>query len=194
MKFEKITDAQIRIILSAQDMESNNISVENVLSNSADSQQLLESMITKAEKELGFKPEDSKLLIEAVPSNKECIFTITKLSDDKICLPKHENSFIFKFDKFDDFISLCSFLKNFPYLCLKDISKNFSLIYYNNTYYIKFTDIEDSLIVFEYIKTFFAEFGKDVSNAVGIDGVLNEYGKVIFAKNAIIKCINCFST
>ena len=32
MKFEKITDTKIRIILSLQDMESNNITAENVLS------------------------------------------------------------------------------------------------------------------------------------------------------------------
>ena len=194
MKFEKITDAKIRIILSEQDMRSNNLSVENVLSNSTDYQELLESMIGKAEKELGFKPEDSKLLIEAVPSNKECIFTITKLLDDNICFRKAENSFIFKFDKFDDFINLCTFLKNFPCLCLKEISKKFSLIYYNNTYYIKIISIKDSLIVFDYIKNLFTEFGKDVSNVSGIDGVLNEYGKIIFAQNAIVKCINCFST
>jgi len=193
MKFEKITDTKIRIILSLQDMELNNLSVENVLSNSADSQKLLETMITQAEKELGFKPEDSKLLIEAVaPSNKECIFTITKLLDENVCLPKHINSFIFKFDTFDDFINLCTFLNNFSYLCLKEISKNFSLISYNCTYYLRFVNDENSSVVLDYIKTFFTEFSKDVSNTPGIEGVLNEYGKVVFAKNALSKCLNSF--
>jgi len=195
MKFEKITDTKIKIILSLQDMESNNLSVENVLSNSADSQKLLDLMINKAEKELGFKPDDSQLLVEAVvPSNEECIFTITKLLDDKICFPQHGNSFIFKFDCFDDFINLCTFLNNFSYLCLKEISKNFSLFYYNNTYYLKYVESEYSSIVLDYIKTLFEEFGKDVSHTSGIDGVLNEYGKVIFSKNAILKCIHTFST
>ena len=193
MKFEKINNTKIKIILSIQDMESNNLSVENILSNSADSQRFLETIITKAEKKLGFKPEDSKLLIEAVSSNKECIFTITKLLNEKISCTKAYNSFIFKFDSFDDFINLCTYLNNFSYLCLKDISKNFSLIYYNSTYYLKFTEIENSSIVLDYIKTFFTEFGKDVSNYAGIEGVLNEYGKVIFAKNAITKCLNCFT-
>jgi len=192
MKFEKIDDTKIRIILSLQDMESNNISVENILSNSADSQKLLETIITKAEKKLGFNPEDSKLLIEAVPSNKNCIFTITKLLDETICCVKTYNSFIFKFDSFDDFINLCTYLNNFSYLCLKDISKNFSLIYYNSTYYLKYIDVENCSVVLEYIKTFITEFGKDVSNSAGIEGVLNEYGKVIFSKNAITKCINSF--
>lgn len=195
MKFEKITDTKIKIFLSLQDMESNNLSVENVLSNSTDSQKLLDTIISKAEAELGFKPDNSQLLVEAVvPSDDECIFTITKLLDEKLCCPNIDKSFIFKFDCFDDFINLCNFLNNFSYLCLKEISRNFSLIYYNNTYYLKFIESEYSCIVSNYIKTLFEEFGKDVSHSAGIDGILNEYGKVLYSKNAIIKCINCFTS
>lgn len=193
MKFEKITDAKIKIIISLQDMELNNLSVENVLSNSADSQKLIDKIISRAEEELGFHPDDSQLLVEAViPSNEECIFTITKLLDDKISFPTQNNSFIYKFDSFDNFTNLCSFLKNFSYLCLKEISKNFSLIYYNNTYYLKYTETKYSSIVVNYMKTLFEEFGKDVSHSTGIDGILNEYGKIIFDSNAIVKCLNFF--
>ena len=193
MKFEKLTDTKIRISISSKDMEINHLSAENIFSNSADSQKLLDTMIARAEKEIGFKPEDSKLLVEAIVlANDECVFTITKLQEDKICCPINANAFIFKFDKFDDFINLCTFLNNFSYLCLKEISKNFSLIYYNNTYYLKFVESTYSTIVIDYIKTLFEEFGKDVSHTSGIDGVLNEYGKVIFSKNAILKCINSF--
>lgn len=193
MKFEKINDTKIKIILSLQDMESNNLSAENILSNSADSQKFLETIIRKAEKKLGFKPEDSKLLIEALPSNKDCIFTITKLLDEPICCAPNCHSFIFKFDCFDDFINLCAFLKNFSNLCLKEISKNFSLICYNNTYYLKFIETEHSCVVIDYMKSLFEEFSRDVSHSAGIDGVLNEYGKVIFSRNAITKCINSFT-
>ena len=194
MKFKKITDTKIKIILSSQDMKSNNLSVENVLSNSVNSQKLIDTIISKAEIELGFKPDDSQLLVEAIaPSNKECIFTITKLLNDKLCYPQQGNSFIFKFDCFEDFINLCTFLSNFSYLCIKEISKNFSLICHNNTYYLKFVELEYSTIVIDYIKTLFEEFGKDVSHSAGIDGILNEYGKVIYSKNAILKCINSFT-
>ena len=194
MKFEKLTDTKIRIILSLRDMELNNISVENVLSNSADSQKLLDTIISKAEKEIGFKPEDSELLVEAVATSKEqCIFTITKLLDEKIYLNTYVDSFIFKFDCFDDFINLCTFLNNFSYLHLKDFSKNFSLIFYNGTYYLRALNVGNFSIVFDYMRTIFSEFGKDVSTLAGISGTLNEYGKVIFAKNAIHKCIRAFS-
>ena len=47
-------------------------------------------------------------------------------------------------------------------------------------------------MMINYMKTIFSEFGKDVSNSVGLDGILNEYGKVIFDKNAFIRCNNSF--
>lgn len=193
MKFEKLTDTQIKIILSLKDIELTHLSVENILSNSDDSQKLLEKMINQAEKELNFHPDDSKLLVEATSFNEEFIFIITKLINQDLCILKEQtNSSVFKFENFDDFIDLCQFLNNLSYLCLGEISKNFSLIYYNYTYYLKFTYNENHLIAIEHIKNFFAEFGKDVSNFPGIEGILNEYGKIIFEKNAILKCLNSF--
>ena len=194
MKFEKLTDTKIRIILSLKDMESNNLSVESVLSNSDETQKLIESIINQAEKKLGFRAGDSQLLVEAIaPSSKECIFTITKLLEENVCTRKYFESFIFKFEKFDDFINLCTFLKNLSYLNLKSFSKNFSLIFYNNTYYLKLTELGNSCMIIDYVKSLFEEFGKDVSCSVGIEGVLNEYGKMVFEKNAILKCINLFT-
>lgn len=195
MKFEKITDTKIKIILSLQDMELNNVSAESIFSNSASSQKLLQNMLKRAKKEIGFETGDSKLLVEAImSSDQEYIFTITILLDENnLYLEKINNSFVFKFECFDDFVELCTFLNNFSFLCLKDISKNFSLIYYNSTYYLKFIETGNSSIVIDFIKTLFDEFGTDVSYSTSIDGFLNEYGKTIFAKDAIIKCIRSFS-
>ena len=193
MKFKKITDTQIKIILSLRDMALNNVSAENIFSNSASSQKLLQNILNEAKKEIGFETGNSKLLVEAImSSDEECTFTITKLLDEVPSYLQNSNAFIFKFDNFDDIIDLCTFLNNLPYLCLKDISKNFSLIYYNNTYYLRFTETKIESIVVDYIKFLFSEFGTDVSYSSNIDGFLNEYGKIIFAQNAIIKCIHSF--
>ena len=193
MKFEKITDSKIKIIVSMQDMGLNNISTENIFSNSTSSQKLLQSILKRAKKEIGFETGDTRLLVEAIMSSGvEYIFTITKLDDNQLYLEKNNNLFIFKFIYFEDFLALCTFLKNFSFLCLKDISKNFSLIYYNNTYYLKFLKTKEYSIVIDYIKNFFDEFGEDVSNSTNIDGFLNEYGKVIFPKDAISRCLYSF--
>lgn len=194
MKFEKITDVKIKIILSLQDMKSNNVSAEKIISNSKSSQKLLQNILNRAEKEIGFDAGDSKLLVEAIMSSDvECIFTITKLDTNQLHIEKRNNLFIFKFDCFDDFVALCNFLNSFSFLCLKDISKNFSLFYYNNTYYLKFAKDKNYSIAIDYIKTFFNEFGEEVSNSTNIEGFLNEYGRIIFPKDAIIKCLYSFN-
>lgn len=195
MKFEKLTESKIRISVSLKDIESNNVSAKNIFSNSADSQKLLNSLIAKAEKELSFKTDNAKLLVEAlVLSDNEYVFTITKLLNSQNCCNTINELFIYKFETFDNFINMCSFLKNFDFLCLSEISKDFSLFYCKGAYYLSFIEPENSAIVIDYIKTFFDEFGKNVSNTASIDGILNEYGKVIFSKNAILKCLKSFNT
>ena len=192
MKFEKLNDTNIKISVSMHDMEQNNVSIQNLFSNSEPSQKLLQNILKMAESEIDFKVNDSQLLIEAtLTSDEECIFIITKLQESFSNPPKN-NNFIFKFDNFDNFINLCTFLNNFSDLNLKDFSQNFSLILYNNTYYLYNSDVEKFSVLLDYMKNVFAEFGTNVSDSPSIHGILNEYGKVIFEKNAIIKCIYLF--
>ena len=192
MKFEKLNDAKIKIIVSIHDMEEKNISVRNLFSNSEPSKELLQNLLQMAEQEIGFKVDDSKLLLEAtLSSEEECTFIITKLQE-KLENTNNTNSFIFKFNSFDAFIELCTFLNNFSDLNLKSFSQNFSLISYNNTYYLYDSNTEKYSILLDYMKNIFAELGTNISSFPGIEGILNEYGKVIFEKNAIVKCIYSF--
>ena len=182
MKFEKLNDIKIKIVLTQKDIETNNILMENI------SQDLLESLIEKAQKEIGFEPGDAKLLVEAImSSDEEYIFTITKLCNDCACSNRNLSSFIFKFNCFDDYIYLCTFLKNLGNLNLKAFSKNFSLILYNGTYFLQAIDVKAFSLALDYARSVFSEFGKDVSNSANIDGFLNEYGEIIFSKDAISK-------
>lgn len=186
MKFEKITDAKIKISISLQEIQANHLTIEEILANSINSQTLLEALICKAESEIGFVPENAHLLIEVLaPSNKECVFTITKLLDNNSRISS--DLFVYKFNKFDDFMCLCKFLNNFSYLHIKNFSKNFSLIFYNNTYFLRLLNGKNLYCLFDFYRSLFSEFGEDVSNVAGIDGYLNEYGKIIFPKNAISK-------
>ena len=192
MKFEKLNDTKIKISVSMHDMEQNNVSIQNLFSNSEPSQKLLQNMLKMAESEIGFEVNDSQILIEAtLASDEECTFTITKLQENSKNISEN-NNFIFKFNTFDTFIELCTFLNNFSDLNLKDFSQNFSLILYNNTYYLYNSDVENFSVLLDYMKNVFAEFGTNVSDSPNIHGILNEYGKVIFEKNAIVKCIYSF--
>ena len=79
MKFERLNDTKIKISVSMYDMEQNNVSIQNLFSNSEPSQKLLQNMLKMAESEIGFEVNDSQILIEAtLTSDEECIFIITK--------------------------------------------------------------------------------------------------------------------
>ena len=75
MQIEKITENKIRITLNIQDLQEKNIDLHSFMSNSIETQDLFYDMLDKAEKEIGFKTKDYKLMIEAlaVPNRKFCI-------------------------------------------------------------------------------------------------------------------------
>ena len=151
MKFEKLNDTKIKISVSMYDMEQNNVSIQNLFSNSEPSQKLLQNMLKMAESKIGFEVNNSQILIEAtLASDEECIFIITKLQES-FSNTHQNNNFIFKFDNFDNFINLCTFLNNFSDLNLKDFSQNFSLILYNNTYYLYDSHVENFSVLLDYI-------------------------------------------
>lgn len=84
MKIEKLTEDKIRIILNTEDLEKNNVDFKSFISNSSQSQNLLLTILNKAEQEVGFYTKDSKILIEAFASSDgQIVFTITKFSPEK---------------------------------------------------------------------------------------------------------------
>lgn len=66
MRIEKLTENKIRITLSLDDLEEQNIDLHTFMSSSVESQDLFYNMLDKAEKEVGFKTKDYKLMIEAI--------------------------------------------------------------------------------------------------------------------------------
>lgn len=66
MQIEKLTENKIRIILNLDDLKENNIDLHSFMSSSIETQDLFFNMLDKAEKEIGFKTKDYKLMIEAI--------------------------------------------------------------------------------------------------------------------------------
>lgn len=66
MQIEKLTENKIRIILNTDDLKKQNINLHTFMSNSIESQDLVYNMLDKAEKEVGFKTKNYKLMIEAI--------------------------------------------------------------------------------------------------------------------------------
>lgn len=185
MKFQKLTDTKIRIIFNLEDMSSNNFSAETFFSDNSISQKILHSILLMAEKEVGFKTDDCKLLVEAISCNDgEFVFTITKLISHELSI--NSSTFIFKFKSFDDVLSLCTYIKNMNINNLHGFFMNCSLFAYNNTYYLYINNDFD--LPYLLINTF-SEFGTYIPYNSKFDGILNEYGKIIFDKNAFSKCM-----
>ena len=210
MKIEKLTENKIRIILNIEDLEKNNINFESLHNNTPEIQTMILSILDKAEKEVGFYTQDSKILIEAISSfDGNLVFVITKTSpilnnlqsfSRKKPIAKRKNfklnnnSIIYVFHNFDEFCDFCKALhvEFLSHESLKLICKNTSLYFYNNNYYLLISGINNN---YEHLNVFFSvisEFTDRIDNYKNFDAKLIEHGKVIFKKNAISNTINIF--
>lgn len=79
MKFEKLNENKIRIILSNQDLADKNIDFNSFMSNSAETQTLFLDMLEEAEEKVGFITRDHKIKIEALAmADGDFVVTVTR--------------------------------------------------------------------------------------------------------------------
>ena len=140
MKFEKITDTKIKIFFSFDDMNKNHISKKILFSNNPFSQNFIQSILKIAEKTLDFKIEDENILVEILNYGDGCVFIITKILTDFI--ENIGNSMFYIFNKFEDFLAFCTYIKNMNW----SFFESFSLFLLNSTYYLhSFNNISNNL-------------------------------------------------
>lgn len=193
MKFEKLNDKKIKITLSLDDLKSNNASKDDFLYNSIVSQNLIETILNRANTEINFNTNNSRLIVEIFfSSNEEYIFTITKFSQNDLTLKNNEDFFIYKFYCFDDFISLCKYIKNISNFNINNFFKKVKLYSYNNIYYLCLLKNERIFLLSNYIKNIFSEFGEYISNSYSFSNILKEHGKVVLDKDKLINFINIY--
>ena len=170
MMFEKIKKYKIKITFNSDDMKVHNVSTNDFLLNKPISQKVLQLLISQAEKEIGFYADDSKLLVEAVSTNNDIIFTITKIKESH----SSSNKYFYKFSCFDDFNDFCTYVKNQYFELIPCIE----LFFYNNTFYLYSTsELSHSFIIA------LSEFAESIPYSYKFDGALHEYGKIVFSNN-----------
>lgn len=199
MKFEKLTENKIRVIISNEDIPKENINNKKFVKFALENQDFFTKILTLAKKELNFDYEGSKLLIEAfLFSDEILIFTITKDSSNvksggysfpKKLVAKRISSFskkqaIYGFSSFENFCEFCYMINSISTFDFKKFSKNVALYLYNNTYYMIVENInldyEKKNLFFSSVSEFsFSSFSNNFKNK------LIEYGKPIIKKNAI---------
>lgn len=207
MKIEKLTENKIRIVVNIQELSSKNIDLNDFMISNLTSQKFFLEILNKAEKEVGFKTNNCKLLIEAFSSLDDFyVFTITKFKKPK---NKHTYKFnkalnynktftsntfknpIYKFTSFEEFCSFCEAIYK-SNISVYGISKKVSLYFYNNTYYLVFFDLNFSYNCFKKLFSTLSEFGYLVRDFSKLEPKLIEYGKPIIKQNAIRTGIKYF--
>ena len=187
MRFEKLSNDKIRIILDLQDLEDNDIDYQSFMSNSSDSQKLFMEILDEAEEQMGFTTKDYKLMIEALATiDGDFIITVTRSLPDfditsaykkKTIKAKRKSNrlttdtIIYEFNNSDDISGLNAF------------TKDFALYTYKDKYYLVMDNINKN---FENIKTFLCaltEFGKSINNSNLFKSKLNEYGTLLVKNN-----------
>ena len=205
MKFEKLNNDKIRIILDLQDLKDNDIDYQSFMANSSDTQRLFMDMLDEAEERIGFTTKDYQIMVEALATiDGNFIITVTRSLPDtnlppvskkrniKIKRKKHRmdsNILIYEFTKFDDFCDFVSHLNNLDLANINVFTKNFSLYTYKNHYYLLMDNIN---LDYVYLKTFLftiTEFAKSINNPRLFKTKLTEYGSIVI-KNNILKLIN----
>ena len=210
MKIEKLTENKIRIVVNLQELSNRNIDLNDFMISNITSQKFFLEILNKAEKEVGFKTNNCKLLIEAFSSLDDFyVFTITKFKAQK---NKHTYKFnkalntnyisakttkkitknpIYKFASFEEFCSFCEAIYK-ANISVYGISKKVSLYLYNDNYYLIFSDLNFSYNSFKRLFSTLSEFGCLVHDCNKFEPKLIEYGKPIIKQNAIKTGIKYF--
>ncbi len=196
MKFEKLTENQIRIVLNVDDLDENNIDLHSFMSTSIESQDLFYTILDKAEKEMGFKTENYKLMIEALSTpSGNFILTITRIKHEneqtkkrvqvKRKEPQFKNEvFIYKFNTFDDFCEFSNYLKLEAPAILKKLKKS-KLYTYNSNYYFVLKNLNLNIHELKILHFMLLEFSEYIHKSTIYENKLNEYGKILIAQNAV---------
>ena len=188
MKIEKITENKIRVILKHEHFNTKSLNSENIL---------LE-ILDVAKSKYNFNTDGYKLLIESfLEENDIYILTITKFNEKKAiktfkksAILDNTTSLNYKFESFDDFCDFCKFIK-MSNLKL-DLYKKSILYFYNNTYYLVFTDISMSDKNIKILHSFLIDFSTVFNHSETFKNKLNEHGKIIFKSNALSSGIKYF--
>lgn len=207
MKIEKISNTQIKVMLTKKDLADRNLKITEIAYGSEKTQELFREMMDEAIREFGFKAENVPLMIEAVPLGTDGIMLLVSKVDgdapaetgvnmlpkalkERLFVKKHvedlpeEISFgdcpvsIYSFENLDDVTSLC--------VHINGIYDGMSTLYKDkNIYYMAIASYGVNDMSADGFDALVSEFGtKHISNSVA-RAYLDEHAEVIIANKAV---------
>ena len=212
MKFEKLNENKIKIIVSMKDLEDKDISLHDFMSNSIESQELFLDLLEEAEEKVGFKTSNCKIRVEAFAmTDKDFILTITKVLPDmakkqsnptlrkklkikrKINNIESSKDLIYKFNTFDDYCNFTEYLINNNLTDASKLAKSIQLYAYNNLYYLVFHNMNNNYNKLSTFYTSITEFGSYVLHPDLFIHKLYETGTLCVKNNALKKSFEYFN-
>lgn len=198
MKFEKINDNILRIVLSFDELpDCDNLS--DLMSDTELAKSSFLRLLDQAGSVVGFDTTDYKVKIQAQSlHNGNFVITVTKLVElkgkRKVVTPKRvykEDSTcsaftVYKFDNFEDFSSFCSCLKTNKFLYLNRLAKLCYLYSYSNSYFLVLNNINENHKQIALFYSLITEFSEFVTNKELFCFTLKERGKLVLDNNALI--------
>ena len=193
MKFNRVDDDKLQIILNKEDLSQRNIKKWDLLPYSPAAHHIFQEILDEAYKECGFTVENNtQLMIEAFPITSESILiTVTKIDDsfredleqELINLrnrlfdsPPNEDAeaaddVIYRFENLEDVILLAE--------VLKDPETDSVLYQFNEKYYLY---LPNNPLADNEIYSYLDEYGDEMQLA---HDFLEEHGKIIIKENAL---------
>lgn len=211
MKFEKVNKDKMRVTLSRDDLEANDIDFHSFMSDSHETETLFLAVLDKAEQDYGFSTDNYKLKVETFAlDNGNFILTITRSRDSiansgdiknptkkrfrvsrKVPTEVSE-SLAYKFNNFDDFCSFAKFLTTAQIKNIDKMAKTSMLYSYNGNYYWVLNNINPKYTYLKNVYSAVTEFGAYASCANSFIAKLHENGSLIIKANAVKVCTKYF--
>ncbi len=194
MKFEKLSEYKLRVTVSnAELLENSNGDLDNFMSNPAKARKSFLEILDKAEDEVGFHIDNSRIRIDAKSMyNGDFIFTITKLIPKgskkvkpvKVPIQK-DNTLVYSFVDIEHFFNFCNFLKKQKINRLREFCKTIELYKYNGKYVLICLNINQNYRYLGMLYSGITEFGNFLTSQESVATLIKERGTLVIGHNAI---------
>ena len=194
MKFEKLSEYKLRVTVSnAELLENSNGDLDNFMSNPAKARKSFLEILDKAEDEVGFHIDNSRIRIDAKSMyNGDFIFTITKLIPKgskkvkpvKVPIQK-DNTLVYSFVDIEHFFNFCNFLKKQKINRLREFCKTIELYKYNGKYVLICLNINQNYRYLGMLYSGITEFGNFLTSQESVATLIKERVTLVIGHNAI---------
>lgn len=196
MRIERVTQNQIKITLSNQDMKEWDISVERLTKHPDETRALIWSILQQAEAEEGFLAEGAQLMVEAMHKNDGFAMMVTRLEDgDADVRPRlrrearirrkkpPESLLIYCFDRFDVMLGACGAIENH--------FVGHSKLYKHQEQYYLVLDVVNEFLSVD-LALMLSEYGDKMPDSAVFRGYLGEYGRELISEGAVAILVSYF--